>query len=515
MRVIPTFAISFGFLNLSLSPVFDSSNYSKTAGDILFLWIAALLSTTILLAFELFKVRKGKRWETQVPKESEPLDNDVEEEMQKVDIADEDYGIKIKGLRKVYHLGKKKYKVAVDKLSLGIKNGECFTLLGVSGAGKTTAFKLMTGELPPTEGDILVQGYSVTDKYGDARRYIGYCPQFDALFDLLTAKEHLEFYCKIKGIPSRMIPALVDKQLRELNLIQFKDIPAGTYSGGNKRKLSVGIALIGNPPIVFLDEPSTGMDPEARRYMWDVISRISKGTSSDKKGVASVMLTTHSMEEAEALATRIAIQVDGGLKCLGTAQHIKAKYGGGFEIEMKVDFPTRQAIEDGIKELKMQKDIVQTKEEILSILGKVNMLDIENELREDGSGGGIFMDLKKKRVEMKSLMEWILVEKKGKKAIEELSKKFRGFIVLDKFLSILKVRVAADIHIGDVFEILEGIKDNLGIIQYSVKESTIEQIFNQFASHKLAVKTKNMAHDIEAQVQPVNSDEGRKVNDEY
>lgn len=112
-----------------------------------------------------------------------------------------------------------------------------------------------------------------------------------------------------------------------MNLKKYENICAGTYSGGNKRKLSVAIAMLGNPPIVFLDEPSTGMDPEARRFMWDVINRIS---TTRKR--SSIILTTHSMEEAEALSTRISIMVNGTLKCLGSVQHIKNKFGKVFII---------------------------------------------------------------------------------------------------------------------------------------------------------------------------------------
>jgi len=147
----------------------------------------------------------------------------------------------------------------------------------------------------------------------EARRNIGYCPQFDALLDNLTVLEHLELYSEIKGIPTNLREALVDKKLQEMDLERFRNVQAGTLSGGNKRKLSVAIAMIGNPPIVFLDEPSTGMDPEARRFMWNVISRI-----ATQRGQSSIILTTHSMEEAEALSTKIAIQVDGNLRCLGS-----------------------------------------------------------------------------------------------------------------------------------------------------------------------------------------------------
>lgn len=117
----------------------------------------------------------------------------------------------------------------------------------------------------------------------------------------------------------------MEQKIVEMNLKQYENVCAGTYSGGNKRKLSVAIALLGNPPIVFLDEPSTGMDPEARRFMWNVINRIS---TTRKK--SSIILTTHSMEEAEALSTRMSIMVNGTLKCLGSVQHIKNKFGKVF-----------------------------------------------------------------------------------------------------------------------------------------------------------------------------------------
>jgi ATP-binding cassette subfamily A (ABC1) protein 3 len=115
---------------------------------------------------------------------------------------------------------------------------------------------------------------------------------------------------------------LIDHKIEEMNLKKFEHIPAGTYSGGNKRKLSVAIAMIGNPPVVLLDEPSTGMDPKARRFMWGVISRI-----STKRKSSSIVLTTHSMEEAEALSTKMVIRVEGQFKCMGSIQNIKSKFG--------------------------------------------------------------------------------------------------------------------------------------------------------------------------------------------
>lgn len=179
------------------------------------------------------------------------------------------------------------------------------------------------------------------------RRLIGYCPQHDALLDLLTVREHLHLYARIKGIRSDVIDSVVNVKMQQMDLVDFADKQAGTLSGGNKRKLSVAIAMIGQPRVVFLDEPSTGMDPVARRYMWDVISAL-----TTRAGDCSVILTTHSMEEAEALCTRIGIMVNGQLRCLGSSQHLKNRFGQGFELEIMTDLPAPEAVSAQLAELR-------------------------------------------------------------------------------------------------------------------------------------------------------------------
>ena len=147
------------------------------------------------------------------------------------------------------------------------------------------------------------------------RKLVGYCPQHDAIFQLMTVEEHLWFYARIKGIPRAVMQSVVEKSILEMSLEEHRTKTAGSLSGGNKRKLSVAIATLGNPPIILLDEPSAGMDPEARRFMWTVVAKISQ---RDKK--SAVILTTHSMEEAEALSTKMGIMVRGGIfRCFGSS----------------------------------------------------------------------------------------------------------------------------------------------------------------------------------------------------
>eukprot|EP01083_Nonionella_stella_P079939 219442_1 len=236
--------------------------------------------------------------------------------------------IQIKNLRKVYNalaiVGEA--KVAVDDLCFGVPEGQIFGFLGVNGAGKTTCLKMITMDILPTRGTALLGGKSILTDQADVRHLIGYCPQFDALIESLSARETLTLYARIKNVPEGLIPRFVDDLIHKIGLTEYADRPCGTYSGGNKRKLSVGIALIGNPRICLLDEPSTGMDPRSRRFMWNLIS----STMKDR----SVILTTHMMEECQALCHRIGIMVDGRLKCLGSLSHLQTKFGSGYQLDI-------------------------------------------------------------------------------------------------------------------------------------------------------------------------------------
>uniref|UniRef100_A0AAR2JFK1 ABC transporter domain-containing protein n=1 Tax=Pygocentrus nattereri TaxID=42514 RepID=A0AAR2JFK1_PYGNA len=205
----------------------------------------------------------------------------------------------------------------------------CFGLLGINGAGKTTTFKMLTGDIPASGGEAFLNGYSIRTEMSQVHQNMGYCPQFDAIDDLLTGQEHLEFYARLRGVPEREVTTVAQWGIQKLGLVKYSSKSAGTYSGGNKRKLSTAMALIGCPPLVFLDEPTTGMDPKARRFLWDcILSVIKEGRS--------VILTSHSMEECEALCTRMAIMVNGQFKCLGSIQHLKSRFGDGYTVIVRV-----------------------------------------------------------------------------------------------------------------------------------------------------------------------------------
>nr|XP_020649018.1 ATP-binding cassette sub-family A member 2 [Pogona vitticeps] len=280
---------------------------------------------TIMCQYNFF--RKPQR----LPVSTKPIEDDVDvaNERHRVLRGDADNDmLKIENLTKVYKSRKIGRILAVDRLCVGVRPGECFGLLGVNGAGKTTTFKMLTGDESTTGGEAFVNGHSILKELLQVQQSLGYCPQFDALFDELTAQEHLELFTRLRGIPWKDEERVVKWALKKLELSKYANKPASTYSGGNKRKLSTAIALIGYPAFIFLDEPTTGMDPKARRFLWNLILDIIKTGRS-------VVLTSHSMEECEALCTRLAIMVNGRLKCLGSIQHLKNRFGDGYMITVR------------------------------------------------------------------------------------------------------------------------------------------------------------------------------------
>ncbi|PIK57568.1 putative ATP-binding cassette sub-family A member 3 [Apostichopus japonicus] len=187
---------------------------------------------------------------------------------------------------------------------------------------------MLTGDRGLSEGDAYVEGFSVKSDTRKVQQRIGYCPQFDGLVDQLTGRETLFMYARLRGVPEKRIALKVDCLLRVFNMEEHADKQAKAYSGGNKRKLSTAVALIGDPPLVLLDEPTTGMDPVTRRLLWKALCEI-------RNAGRSIVLTSHSMEECEALCTRLAIMVNGIVKCLGSTQHLKSRFGQGFTLLIK------------------------------------------------------------------------------------------------------------------------------------------------------------------------------------
>ena len=215
----------------------------------------------------------------------------------------------------------KRYKdlTAVDALNLSVEQGELFALLGVNGAGKTTTIKMLSCLTRPTEGDAFLNGKSAVTEAAEVKKMIGVSPQETAVAPNLSVEENLKLMCGVHGFSREMQREKTDQLMERLGLQKVARKKAGKLSGGWQRRLSIAMALVSEPEILFLDEPTLGLDVLARSELWDVIREL--------KGKITIILTTHYMEEAETLSDRIGIMKDGCLLALGTAEELKKQAG--------------------------------------------------------------------------------------------------------------------------------------------------------------------------------------------
>ncbi|KAI1307986.1 Phospholipid-transporting ATPase ABCA3 [Halotydeus destructor] len=297
--------------------------------------------------------------------------------------------------------------VAVNNLSFGVHKEEIFGLLGVNGAGKTTTFKMLTGDIVPTAGDARSGPLSIVDQRSDFQQQLGYCPQFDALLDKMTGSETLFLFGRLRGIPEYLLKRKVNQLIAMSDLTKHAHKPTEAYSGGNKRKLSLAIALIGSPKLLLLDEPTAGVDPGARRKIWTTLSHVREHYG------CSIILTSHSMEECEALCSRLAIMVKGQFRCFGPVQHLRNKYGQGYTVIIKI-----------------KRDRLDTS------------LEVQQAVRNS----------------------------------------IRGAVVRDAHETVIDYHVTdTTVTWTELFENLERIKQTFDLEDYSVSDTTLEQIFISFA----------------------------------
>ncbi|RUS82911.1 hypothetical protein EGW08_009334 [Elysia chlorotica] len=298
--------------------------------------------------------------------------------------------------------------VAVNGISLGVPEQECFGLLGQNGAGKTTTFKMLTGDMMVTSGNAYLKGFDVRNNMKKVQANMGYCPQFDALIDQMTGRETLTMYARLRGVPEENIKDVVNSLMDVLMLKPHADKLAGKYSGGNKRKLSTAMAIIGDPPFIMLDEPSAGMDPKARRQLWNVLSQV-------RASGRTLVLTSHSMEECDALCTRLAIMVNGRFMCLGSPQHLKNKFGQGYTLIVQMG-----ALPDG-------------------------------------------------------------ATAPNQPAIDFIVQNFPGAKVFEDHQGYIHFQVPdTGLKLAQVFSLMESTKANLSVQDYSVHQTTLEQVFLTF-----------------------------------
>lgn len=286
-------------------------------GPILYLIVQFFLLMAFLIWYDSggrIAFRK-KHVRSQDLEEIEALDPELTDELSRVQSSND--GLRVLNLSKAFGANQ-----AVDNVTYGIRKGEVFALLGPNGAGKSTTISLVRGDIRADSGEVFIDGTSLNKHRVAARNHLGVCPQFDAM-DQMTVVEHLRLYARVRGVPD--IKHNVTAVMHAVGLNTYANRLAAKLSGGNKRKLSLAIALMGNPSVLLLDEPSSGMDAAAKRVMWRVLGSVTHGRA--------LLITTHSMEEADALAQRAGIMARRML-ALGTTAALRKKHGAAYYVHL-------------------------------------------------------------------------------------------------------------------------------------------------------------------------------------
>ncbi|XP_004593010.2 ATP-binding cassette sub-family A member 6 [Ochotona princeps] len=343
---------------------FNDPNFDLTAVDLLICLIPYFQALILIFVLRCLEMKCGNKIMQKDPvfrmspqnrgirpNPEEPRDEDEDVQAERIRTAttstasrlDEKPVILARCLHKEYAglkkncCSKRKMKTAVKNVSFCIKKGETLGLLGPNGAGKSSSMRMMCGITKPTSGEVELKGYTSVDSHQEEGvvKFLGYCPQENVLWPMLTVKEHLELYAAVKGLRKADAARAISRLVDALNLREQLNVTVQKLTTGSTRQLCFVLSILGDPPVLLLDEPSTGMDPTGQQQMWQAI-RAAVRTSE-----RAVLLTTHSLVEAEALCDRLAVMVSGRLRCIGSIEHLKRKFGKGYILELKVKEPSQ------------------------------------------------------------------------------------------------------------------------------------------------------------------------------
>jgi ATP-binding cassette subfamily A (ABC1) protein 2 len=399
--IFPTYPFFYGLLTLGTAAKVDGA--FSTADLFLFRGYGANMSFVLLFilgqglflifciaGLEYYIAVQKRPKNQQIINDEEEEDQDVATERRRVEESNDDDIIQIVNVGKVYGKGKNA-KTALQDVTLGIGVGTCFGLLGPNGAGKTTLLNILSGVIGATSGKVYINGR-------EGITSMGVCPQSDRVWENLTVREHVKIYSLLRGKNAQYVASI----LNEFHMDEYADKPVKECSGGMKRKLSVAMAFIGDPHLILLDEPSSGMDPSTRRQLWNLILRLIPDRA--------VILTSHSMEEIDALCERIGIVVNGKLRAVGSSQQLKSRYGSGYRLSMTTNQETE---------------------------------------------------------------EWIL-------------KAFPSATLMSHVNQTYHYEIATETSsLGDMFEMMEENKEKYQVTDYSISQTTLEQVFLNFARKQL------------------------------
>ena len=390
----------------------------------------------------------------------------------------------------------RKGKQVLEELTFKVKNGECFGFIGANGAGKTTAFRCLCQETKPNSGLIKINQVNVFDYSKKNKFSIGYCPQFDTVFEHLTVEQNLEFYGQLKGVQQSYLNQICTAIMKKLDLYQFKDYECIKLSGGNKRKVSVGISIISHPNVIFMDEPSTGMDPYTRKLLLDLMHRAYlKSRSNNQK---AVVLTTHSIEEIESLCDKIGILVNGKISKdgKGTINDVIQKHSNGVELNLSFKKPSSEYLKKKYGEQALKESSKGLKE-VKKLLISIKKEEYYSFIKPDSLGRDIYklLNTKKRKEKEKekinnvTVFKWVTYIDYLYALTAKLKQYFTSVTCINlksnDFILNVKNRKNKDNKNQNqcesfIFGIMESFKKELFIEEYSYSLTSLESIFLKY-----------------------------------
>ena len=492
LRFFPNFSLNWGIMKLvnnvyittisNKKQIPNDLSWEGSGQELFMLWIECVFCIFAIAIAEVIEHRpyicsRKPNVDSALPS-VHLIDDDVEAEARRAKQTDpNDVVVNVKSMSKFFS-AKGSAKIAVDDLSFNIYRGECFTILGVNGAGKTTTFKILTGTTAPTRGIVHIHGFNIKTEINKVRQSLGYCPQYDVLNDTLTARETLEMYSSFRGIPKIAQRQSVEKVLDLVDLTEHADFVCGHYSGGNKRKLCLGISILGFPELIILDEPTAGMDPESRKKVWKLLNEL-------KVNQCSIILTSHSMDEAENVSDRISIMVGGRLQCLGSPVYIKQRFGDQFELQIKMENPGQIELNEMISVLNYsEKNSILDRDGIINVLNLLKCGNYYRLINQKNSGSALYWTLERKGgVGLEDLLNWVITEQSGDNIVFFLRDNFNEIKVEEHYFTYFKIKIMnnKNISLGSIFHLIEINKFKLKIAGYSLSQTSLDQIFNKFA----------------------------------
>ena len=531
-RIVPSFCLSYGYNELiskdllfsidnHLDKINTNSNFiiNYIKDDIIFLVIGIFAYTVLLVILEkkdylMWKCcKRYKHKKIDSVEKDEKVDNKKgndkynneentngtkEPIAKKQNVENKNIPIlSVKNIKKIFKFRTnffkfctKKIKLILDDISFDVENGECFGLIGTNGAGKTTCFRCLCTEIKPDSGIIKINDLNIVDYYSNQKPSIGYCPQFDSIFEYLTVKENIYYFGKLKGFEDHNLKTIGDSIIKCLDLEAFRNVPCKNLSGGNKRKLSVGISILSSPEVIFLDEPSTGMDPYTRRLLLNLLNygylRNKKNGIVNMNKKKGVILTTHSLEEIEALCDRVGILINGKMvkERKGTINELINNNKKGIILNIEFKKPQQNELTKNYEKICEEK--IDNKKELINFLNFMKKESYIKFIKDNSFGRDLLYLLNTNKSFTKyTVLVWIKYMDYLQNLISKLKKhNFNGIKCTEFKLNNFILDISNIDKDGEsdsyIFGLLESNKDSLYLEEYSYTLTTFEKIFLDF-----------------------------------